>query len=74
MHTIDKSMPKLRMQAGGYKGLHRLVVRAVDWLAICYDRSRERQALRALDDHLLRDIGLSRSQVWREARKSFWQE
>lgn len=74
MHTIDKSVLSLRERPSWYKGLHRLIVSAVDWLAICYDRSRERQALLALDDHLLRDIGLSRADVWDEGRKPFWRE
>jgi uncharacterized protein YjiS (DUF1127 family) len=34
-------------------------------------RRRGRQALRELDDHLLRDIGLTREQVEREALKRF---
>jgi uncharacterized protein YjiS (DUF1127 family) len=37
------------------------------------DASRSRQTLDALDDHLLRDIGLTRDQAWRESRKFFWQ-
>ena len=33
---------------------------------------RERRRLAALDDHLLRDIGLDREQAEREARRSDW--
>ena len=36
-------------------------------------RSRQRQALHRLHDRILRDIGLSRPDVEREAAKSFWQ-
>jgi uncharacterized protein YjiS (DUF1127 family) len=36
------------------------------------DRSRQRRTLMRLDDHLLHDIGLSRSDVEREASKPFW--
>jgi uncharacterized protein YjiS (DUF1127 family) len=36
------------------------------------DRSRQRRTLMRLDDHLLHDIGLSRSDVEREAAKPFW--
>jgi uncharacterized protein YjiS (DUF1127 family) len=36
------------------------------------DRSRQRRTLMRLDDHLLHDIGLSRSNVEREASKPFW--
>jgi uncharacterized protein YjiS (DUF1127 family) len=36
------------------------------------DRWRQRQALLALDDRLLRDIGITREQAEREACKPFW--
>jgi uncharacterized protein YjiS (DUF1127 family) len=36
-------------------------------------RQRGRQALRELDDHQLEDIGLTRAQANRAARKWFWQ-
>jgi uncharacterized protein YjiS (DUF1127 family) len=39
-----------------------------DWA----ERSRQRRALGALDDHLLRDIGVSRQQALREAAQWFW--
>ncbi|WP_114860086.1 DUF1127 domain-containing protein [Azospirillum brasilense] len=38
------------------------------------ERHRQRRSLAALDDHLLRDVGLSRSDARREADKAFWQE
>jgi len=37
-----------------------------------YDRWRQRQALMRLDEHLLKDIGLSRADVEAEASKPFW--
>lgn len=33
---------------------------------------RQRQQLAALDDHLLRDIGLTRTDVERETARPFW--
>lgn len=36
------------------------------------ERSRQRSILRQLDEHLLRDIGLSREEALREAAKPFW--
>ncbi len=36
------------------------------------DRSRQRRALASLDDRLLKDIGITRSQAEREIGKSFW--
>jgi uncharacterized protein YjiS (DUF1127 family) len=37
------------------------------------DRRRQRLALAELDDRLLADIGVSRTQARREASKPFWQ-
>jgi uncharacterized protein YjiS (DUF1127 family) len=50
---------------------------AVDWLAalgVWAARSRQRMALADLvdDDHLLKDIGVSRQDALREAAKPFW--
>ena len=33
---------------------------------------RERRALLAASDHMLRDLGLSRADAYREAGRSFW--
>jgi uncharacterized protein YjiS (DUF1127 family) len=38
-----------------------------------WQRRRERQALLELDDRLLNDVGVSREQAERQARKWFWQ-
>jgi len=38
------------------------------------ERVRQRRALLALDDWVLKDIGLSRAEVMRESDKPFWQE
>ncbi|TPL81169.1 DUF1127 domain-containing protein [Mesorhizobium sp. B2-3-13] len=38
-----------------------------------YDRHLRRRDLREIDDHLLRDLGLTREDVRRECAKSFWQ-
>lgn len=39
-----------------------------------HERWKQRQALLALDDHLLKDIGVSRSQAEDEGGKPFWRE
>ena len=41
---------------------------------VWHQRASERRALRSLDDHFLKDVGLSRADVWQECRKPFWQE
>ena len=54
--------------------LWRGLVDAVEYLSRCYERSRQRRMLETLDDGMLRDLGLSRSAVMREADKPFWRE
>lgn len=39
-----------------------------------HERWRQRQALLALDDHLLKDIGVSRADVEREISKMPWND
>jgi uncharacterized protein YjiS (DUF1127 family) len=42
------------------------------WYARCLERSRQRQALAQLDDHDLKDIGMTRQEADAEAAKPFW--
>ena len=42
-------------------------------LARWYDRHFQRLDLAEIDDHMLRDLGLTREDVRRECAKSFWQ-
>jgi uncharacterized protein YjiS (DUF1127 family) len=49
------------------------VARASNMLARWLDASRSRQTLDELDEHMLRDIGLTRDEARREASKFFWQ-
>ena len=42
------------------------------WLRNTAERRRQRLALAALDDHLLRDIGVTREQALSEARRPAW--
>jgi len=54
-------------------GDHRLgIAQAFDRLLSWYDRAHERAHLRSLDDHMLKDIGISRADVEVEASKPFW--
>lgn len=46
----------------------RLLARLDAWV----DRRRQRRALLGLSDELLKDIGVSRADAWREASKPFW--
>ncbi|MGQ9369649.1 DUF1127 domain-containing protein [Azospirillum sp. ST 5-10] len=45
---------------------------ALDAFLAANERWRQRQALLRLDDHLLKDIGITRADAEGEADKSFW--
>jgi uncharacterized protein YjiS (DUF1127 family) len=44
-----------------------------DLLLLWSDRARQRRRLYALDDRMLRDMGIDRAAAWSEAQKWFWQ-
>jgi uncharacterized protein YjiS (DUF1127 family) len=46
--------------------------RVADGALLWAERARQRRQLAELDDYMLRDIGLSRSDVANEIRKPFW--
>jgi uncharacterized protein YjiS (DUF1127 family) len=50
-----------------------LVWRAAVALVTWQERGRQRRHLASLDDYLLRDLGISRSDVYAELRKPFWE-
>ena len=64
---VTTVMPRPRPQTQAGVG-GRLVGLLLLWQA----RACERQALAALDDRMLKDIGLDRGQVMVEADKPFW--
>jgi uncharacterized protein YjiS (DUF1127 family) len=59
--TIDNSRPGWRPLLG-----------LIDTLQLWTERHRQRQALLALSDHMLKDIGLTHADVYRESMKPFW--
>ncbi len=62
---FGRRVPGLRRRA--------LLWALVDLLLRWQARAEERHALGALDERLLRDIGVSRGRALEEARKPFWQ-
>jgi uncharacterized protein YjiS (DUF1127 family) len=60
----------LTLLNSGRRALLRGVETLEDWRA----RSAQRRALFRLDDCMLKDVGLSRADVEREAEKPFWQK
>ena len=51
----------------------RALQRACDLLLTWQERAQQRHRLAALNDHMLRDIGLTRADVMAETTKPFWQ-
>ena len=50
----------------------RSAISLFDGLLALQERAKQRSHLSRLDDHMLRDMGLTRDQVSREAAKPFW--
>lgn len=44
----------------------------LDLLSLWFERARQRRQLHALDENMLKDIGLTRADVEFEAQKHFW--
>ncbi len=77
--TFDQSICQAMSQSGattrreGLGGkLLRAVTRVADAILLWQERATQRAHLATLDDHMLRDLGLSRADVEREAAVPFW--
>ncbi|MDX1539947.1 MAG: DUF1127 domain-containing protein [Geminicoccaceae bacterium] len=62
------AVPALELRPEPRRTFRRMVEALLTW----HERIRQRQALAALTDHMLRDIGLSRADVSMEVDKPFW--
>lgn len=72
---VELNQPMLLAQTGpeGFvRKLLRVVTTGADLVLAWQERATERAHLATLDDRLLRDIGLSRSDVERESSLPFW--
>lgn len=77
MITTLTSKCTLAGAAGGSAPRHtasagRIALLLLDLLSTWFDRARQRRHLHALDDRMLKDIGLTRADVEFEAQKHFW--
>ena len=52
--------------------LARSATRGLDQLLEWQNRARQRRQLASLENHMLKDLGLSRADVARESSKPFW--
>jgi uncharacterized protein YjiS (DUF1127 family) len=48
------------------------LARCAGWCARCHARARQRRDLAALDEHLLKDIGVTPSEAALECAKPWW--
>lgn len=72
-HQRSGALAALGGSFSGYGGaIRRASVRTADMLLAWLERTRQRRLLVTLDDRMLDDIGLSRSDVLRESDKPFW--
>ncbi len=62
----------LGQQAGHAGSFLRAVSAAVDRIYLWQERAAQRAHLVSLDDHLLKDLGISRGEAVHEAAKPFW--
>jgi uncharacterized protein YjiS (DUF1127 family) len=68
---LDRRAVGIAAGAGRLRaGLSRVAARLLDW----HELARQRRALAALDDHMLKDIGLSRADARQEAERPFWDD
>jgi len=66
--ALLRDVPQLTVRPRG----RRWIRRAVDVVLVWHQRARERRQLLELSDHMLRDIGISRSDAIGEAERPFW--
>lgn len=55
-----------------WRSVVRAPAKAIDMVLLWQERAAQRAHLASLDDHALRDIGLSRADVERETSLPFW--
>ena len=70
--TIGKNQTRAAPALARQQNLARTLLRYVTWLEAKLERKRTRRALSELSDYELKDIGLSRCDAEREARRRFW--
>ena len=61
---VQKNISPLKIEA--------LLIKLFDTLQLWIERHQQRKQLSQLNEHLLKDIGISHSEVWHETQKPFW--
>lgn len=73
MTTCEIPITSSRCRAVRKTGFGSRLMRILGLMAAWHERSRQRRELMAMPDHLLKDMGTTREELYQEARKPFWQ-
>ncbi len=66
---LYEGVPQLEIRPGLRHWLATVIATSELWL----ERARERRGLMRLNEHMLRDVGITRAQAEAEGQKPFWQ-
>ena len=71
-----RTLPAARERLAWYLGGGLQARAAIGFARLLHWRelARQRRALLALSDHMLKDIGITRAEAEREARRPFWSD
>lgn len=72
MNTCEMSIPASQCRAPRAAGWGSRLARLLKLLETWHERSRQRRELLAMPDYLLKDMGITREDLYREQRKPFW--
>ena len=73
LFTNDQRLPTWRdWLATGARKLVRDAAALFEAIAAYNERARERYVLCTLDDRMMKDIGITRADIWLECSKPFW--
>jgi len=75
-HTINTNLVSARTAAAkplrAFGKVRRVVVIFLNKLVTWQERAEQRHALSELNDRMLKDIGVSAADAYKETRKPFW--
>lgn len=75
-HTIDTTLAAAGSTAAkplrAFGKVRRIFVKCLQIIVIWQDRAEQRHALGELSERMLKDIGISYADAYKELRKPFW--
>jgi uncharacterized protein YjiS (DUF1127 family) len=75
-HTIETNLAGAGSAAAkplrAFGKVRRLVVKCLQQMIIWHERAEQRHALSELNERMLKDIGVSGADAYKEVRKPFW--